>query len=171
MRARLCAGKRPPLGVRARKSPQPAVPHPDRQVLTQWCPGGRTGDGVRHKGGDAKAGSLGGMGTWTLQLPSFLQSFKASPTSRQVPEASTKAEDGFLFGKKPQHSPATEPQEALPALEANTESSICPGTYQASNPPLASPRSNPSPSRSLLHHLLTHLPLCFSQADPASNAE
>ena len=76
------------------------------------------------------------MGTWALQLPSFLQSFKASPTSRQVPEAGIKAEDGLLFRKKPQDSPATEPQEPLPALEANTEGSICPGTYQASNPPL-----------------------------------
>lgn len=111
------------------------------------------------------------MGTRALQLPSFLQSFKASPTSRQVPEAGIKAEDGLLFGKKPQDSPATEPQEALPALEANADSSICPGTYQASNPPLALPRSNPSLSSSLLQHLLTHLPLCFSQADPVSNAE
>lgn len=126
---------------------------------------------VRWLGETQRPEPLGGMRTWALQLPSCLQSFKASPTSRQVPDAGIKAEDGLLFGKKPQDSPTTEPQEALPALEANTESSICLGTSWASKPPLASPRSNPSPSRSLLQLLLTHLPLCFSQADPVSNAE
>ena len=126
---------------------------------------------VRWLGETQRLEPLGGMRTWVLQLPSCLQYFQASPTSREVPDTGIKAEDSLLFRKKPQDSLTTEPQEALPALEANTESSICLGASRASKPPLASPRSNPSPSRSLLQHLLTHLPLCFSQADPVSNAE
>ena len=55
--------------------------------------------------------------------------FKAILKIRRVPEAVIQAENGLPLRKKPQDLATTETQEALPALEADTESNICPGTY------------------------------------------
>lgn len=55
--------------------------------------------------------------------------FKESLKSRRGPEAVIEAENGLPFRKKAQDLATAEPQEALSALEADTERNICPGTY------------------------------------------